>query len=122
MTPANQLRKLIQAIPSVNADHVHAFLIPKTEHTQTEPIIVVSEIDAIPSQFGSNDFDTIRERLQVQIYVPDQYTVSITDMTMRMAKILRIHGYYLFESTGITRIPDTGQELVTLKFNHEKEL
>lgn len=126
MTPAARVRRLIcdnaDKFPDVSVDHVYAYAIDPSDDTETEPILVVSELPRRGHTYGNNQVIEERRRVQITFYYPRNYEKDEEGLEEKIESFLSSKGYYNYANAGHTLTPDDRQITNTLKFNYIKEI
>lgn len=123
MTVAADVRRvLIQAqLPGVATANIHALRIPPNDWSDTQPIILITEIRDDESVYGNDEPNVLTQQAQVQIYYPLQYAADTDQLQLQLKQVMRQAGYRCYSGTGLFDTPDQQSMMTTLKFNHTKE-
>lgn len=102
-------------------EHIYGYMIDPNEDTETEPILLVSELPRGRHGYGNDEIIFEKKRIQIQLYYPRDYEGDIEGLESNLKSFLRAHDYYCFQDAGHVMTPDNRQLTNTLKFNYIKE-
>ncbi|AMV65200.1 Hypothetical protein ADU71_1304 [Pediococcus damnosus] len=120
---ANALQKLIKNnLTGINAKNVYAFSINSGNVSLTDPVFLVTEILFSPSDYGGDQYNSMNEKLQVQIYYSDTTQINAEKLESDFLKLLKQNNYLVFDISGHEAVPETKTLVITYKFNHIKEI
>ncbi|MDN7145267.1 DUF806 family protein [Liquorilactobacillus mali] len=126
MTPAAYVKGIltdnINTLEPLSVDHIYAFLIPQSEDTTAEPVLVVSEAPDYDFDYGNNVPIQNGKRIQIEFYYPKDYAEDMEAIESAVEKLLLSKGIYCFSNAGHVITPDSENIINTLKFNYIKEV
>lgn len=103
-------------------DHIYTYMIDKDEQTNTDPIIVISELPRNGHEYGNNIPIYERRRVQLIFYYPKNYMGPEEGLEQKIKNVLRRYGFYCWSNSGHAMTPDSQNITNTLKFNFKKEV
>lgn len=126
MTPAARIKKLIcdhvDEFPQLNEKHVYAYAISAEENTETQPILVISELPRRGHTYGNGVVIDERRRVQITFYYPRDYQEDEEGLEEHLESFLIRYGYFNYSNAGHVLSPDNRKITNTLKFNYVKEI
>lgn len=117
---ANILKNLISS--NLNMKNVYAYSINSGNVSLTDPVFLVTEILSSPTDYGSDEYNSMNEQLQVQIYYSAVTNVDVDKIENDFLKLLQKNDYRVFSISGHVYTPDNQTIVITYKFNHIKEV
>lgn len=125
-TPVADVVQLIKRNASLfhdlNSKHVWPYMISPDDKSQSDAILVVSELPRRGHTYGNGIPITERRRIQLTFYYPRGWNGDMEGLEHQLQSFLIDHDYYCYANAGHTITPD-GQNITnTLKFNFLKEL
>lgn len=125
MTPAAYVRSVIEAkidaIPNLNLEHVHTFMIDPSDNTKEDLILVISELVDGGSSYGNDqELDIIRQ-VQLIFYYPPNYEFDMSEIEKSVKQVLFDQRIRCFSDAGHVMTPDSQNIINTLKFKYTEE-
>lgn len=112
----------ISLFDGLSSEHVWPFMVDPDDDSQTDVILVVSELPRRGHVYGNGMPITERRRVQLTFYYPRDWDGDMEGLEQKLQTFLVTKGYYCYANGGHVITPD-GQNLTnTLKFNFIKEI
>ena len=115
------IRKNISIFHDLSSEHVWPYMIDPDDDSQTEAIVVVSELPRRGHVYGNGIPISERRRIQLTLYYPRDWSGDMEGLEHELQSFLLTHGYHCYANGGHVMTPD-GQNITnSLKFNFTKE-
>lgn len=125
-TPVADIVRLIKnnisLFDCLSSEHVWPYMVDPDDTSQTDAIIVASELPRRGHVYGNGIPVTERRRVQLTFYYPRDWLGDMEGLEHQLQSFLLKHGYYNYANAGHVITPDGGAITNTLKFNYIKEL
>lgn len=106
----------------LNTKNVYPYAIDSGNVTLTDPVFLVTEILSDLTNYGGDQYSSVDEQLQVQIYYSKDTTIDVDTLENNFLQLLQKNGYRAFDISGHEFTPDNQTLVITYKFNHKKEI
>lgn len=115
------IKQNISLFDGLGSEHVWPYMVSPDDDSQTEAIVVVSELPRRGHVYGNGIPISERRRIQLTFYYPRDWLGDMEGLEHKLQSFLLEHGYYNYSNAGHVMTPD-GQAITnTLKFNFIKE-
>lgn len=115
------IRKNASLFSDLNSEHVWPYMVDPDDTTQTEAIVVVSELPRRGHVYGNGIPISERRRIQLTFYYPKNWSGDMEGLENQLSSFLLSYGYYNYSNAGHVITPD-GQAITnSLNFNYIKE-
>lgn len=125
MTPAAYVRSVIEAkidaIPNLNLEHVHTFMIDPSDNTKEDLILVISELVDGGGSYGNDQELNITRQVQLIFYYPPNYEFDMSEIEKSVKQVLFDQQIRCFSDAGHVMTPDNQNIINTLKFKYTEE-
>ena len=108
-----EARDLIKNAQIKDVDEVYAINIPPEQTATNKTIVLVTDASTDPTLYGSNDFNALRRRVEVQVFYSDSLNVDAELVDVKLYRTFIKRGWDLGQNYGHTFDPDTGQLTTT---------
>lgn len=128
LTPVAQVVQLIKKNIKIfepfnlKSEHVYSYGISRNDSTNTDPIVVVSELKRAGHTYGNGAPIYERRRIQITFYYPKDYQGPEEGLEQKLRSFLLEYRYFCYSNAGHVMTPDSQNLTNTLKFNHTKEI
>lgn len=108
-----EARDLIKNAKIKDVDEVYAINIPPEQTATNKTIVLVTDASTDPALYGSNDFNALQRRVEVQVFYSDSLNVDAELVDVKLYRTFIKNGWDLGQNYGHTFDPDTGQLTTT---------
>lgn len=108
-----EARDLIKNAKIKDVDEVYAINIPPEQTATNKTIVLVTDASTDPALYGSNDFNALHRRVEVQVFYSDTLDVDAELVDVKLYRTFIKSGWDLGQNYGHTFDPDTGQLTTT---------
>lgn len=109
-------------IEGVSPDRVFAYKIPGSINPETDNkiIFLFTDVNSSPDRYGSDTFHALSQRIQLQIFYPNNYAEDEEILEIKIHKYLESYGFRMAFSYGRHELPDSSRLESTIQYNREK--
>lgn len=105
----------------LSSEHVWPYMVDPDDDSQTDAIVVVSELPRRGHVYGNGIPISERRRIQLTFYYPKNWSGDMEGLENQLSSFLLSYGYYNYSNAGHVITPD-GQAITnSLNFNYIKE-
>lgn len=116
------IKSNISLFNGLSSEHVWAYMVNPDDASQSDVIVVVSELPRRGHTYGNGIPISERIRVQLTFYYPRDWLGDMEKLEHQLQFFLLTHDYYNYANAGHVITPDGGAITNTLKFNYTKEL
>lgn len=115
------IRKNAILFSDLSSEHVWPYMVDPDDDSQTDAIVVVSELPRRGHVYGNGIPISERRRIQLTFYYPKNWSGDMEGLENQLSSFLLSYGYYNYSNAGHVITPD-GQAITnSLNFNYIKE-
>lgn len=115
------IRKNTSLFSDLSSEHVWPYMVDPDDDSQTDAIVVVSELPRRGHVYGNGIPISERRRIQLTFYYPKNWSGDMEGLENQLSSFLLSYGYYNYSNAGHVITPD-GQAITnSLNFNYIKE-
>ena len=115
------IRKNASLFSDLSSEHVWPYMVDPDDDSQTDAIVVVSELPRRGHVYGNGIPISERRRIQLTFYFPKNWSGDMEGLENQLSSFLLSYGYYNYSNAGHVITPD-GQAITnSLNFNYIKE-
>lgn len=115
------IRENASLFSDLSSEHVWPYMVDPDDDSQTDAIVVVSELPRRGHVYGNGIPISERRRIQLTFYYPKNWSGDMEGLENQLSSFLLSYGYYNYSNAGHVITPD-GQAITnSLNFNYIKE-